>query len=29
MEIQELLTKWEEVLNEGNEIRNYNGKRFI
>ena len=27
MEIQELLKKWEEVLNEGNEIRNYNVKR--
>ena len=27
MEIKELLTKWEDVLNEGNEIRNYNVKR--
>jgi hypothetical protein len=27
MEIKELLTKWEEVLNEGNEIKNYNIRR--
>lgn len=27
MEIQELLKKWEDVLNEGNEIKNYNVKR--
>lgn len=27
MEIQELISKWEDILNEGNEINNYNVKR--